>query len=140
MSLTNDVLIQFDNGAVSFIINKSTNVIQKVRIIKEEEQFLHTSVFQNKYKLIHEENYVSVVDIESQENIGIFHARPDEKIVDATFSIKGDYIVYISEQTNGKLLLYFRDFQPIQVLIDEVNLRYHDCELTETERTECYLD
>lgn len=140
VSLTNDVLIQFDNGAVSFIINKSTNVIQKVRIIKEEEQFLHTSVFQNKYKLIHEENYVSVVDIESQENIGIFHARPDEKIVDATFSIKGDYIVYISEQTNGKLLLYFRDFQPIQVLIDEVNLRYHDCELTETERTECYLD
>lgn len=139
VSLINDALIQFNNSDVSIIINKSTNIVQKVSVL-EEEQYVHIPIFQNKYKLLLEDNYVSVIDIESQESIGIFYAQNDEKIIDATFSIKGDYIVFLSKQLSGKFFIYFRDFQPIQLLIDEVNLRYTNSQLTEYERVQCYLD
>ena len=139
VSLTNDVLIQFNNREVSIIVNKNTNIVQKVSVLKEDEQFAHISIFQNKYKLLLEDNYISVIDIESQESIGIFYAQHDEIILDTTFSIKGDYIVVLSERPGGKHFLYYRDFPSVQLLIDEVNLRYRHSELTEYERDQCYL-
>ncbi|MGM9736848.1 MAG: TIR domain-containing protein [Candidatus Cryptobacteroides sp.] len=138
VSKQNNVLIQDKNSKGGFIINNTTHSVKKVSSFSEED-YEHISIFQNRYSLEIQENKVSVIDISSQENIGVLQALDNERIMDATFSIKGNYIVFLSEFTDG-MHIYFREFKPIQQLIDEMNSRYRGCELTETERSQCYLD
>lgn len=138
VSNNDNVLIQDKYSDRGFIINKTTNSVKEVSSSSEEE-FEHISIFQNRYNLEIQDNKVSVIDISSQENIGVFQALDNERIMDATFSIKGNYIVFLSEFNDG-MHIYFREFKPIQQLIDEMSSRYRGCELTETERRQCYLD
>lgn len=138
VSNNDNVLIQDKYSDRGFIINKTTNSVKESSSSSEEE-FEHISIFQNRYNLEIQDNKVSVIDISSQENIGVLQALDNERIMDATFSIKGNYIIFLSEFTDG-MHIYFREFKPIQQLIDEMNSRYRGCELTETERRQCYLD